>query len=59
MSTFNDFDEIAATIDDGEPVLLSAILILPGGMVDIALSELGAVIVDIDEDTPLVLTETV
>ena len=52
MSTFNYFD-------DGEPVLLSAILILPEGMVDIALSELGAVIVDIDEDTPLVLTETV
>ncbi len=59
MSTFNDFDEIAAMIEDCEPVLLSAIPILPGGMVDIALSDLGAVIVDVEEETALVLAETV
>jgi len=40
-------------------VLLSAIPILPGGMVDIALSELGAVIVDAEEETPLILAETI
>ena len=62
MSTINEFDEISAMIEDCEPVLFSAIPILPGGMVDIALSELGAVIVDvfhIEEKTNLVPVEPV
>ncbi len=59
MSSFNEFDELAATFEDCEPLLLSAIPILPGGMVDIALSELGAVIVDVEEEAYLVLAETI
>jgi hypothetical protein len=61
MSTYKLFDEIAVTIEGCEPVWLPAVPILPGGMVDIALNELGAVIVDvcpIEEETPLVPADT-
>jgi hypothetical protein len=45
-------DDMTVMIEDCENVLLSAIPILSGGMVDIALSEFGASIVDVclDED---------
>ena len=62
MSICNEFDDISLTIADYENVLLSAIPILPGGMVDVALSELGAAIVDVclvEEETPFLLAEPI
>lgn len=62
MSTCNEFDDISVTSEDCEKPLLSAIPIPPGGMVDIALNELGATIVDVDlveeEEIPLLPAET-
>ncbi len=45
MSIMTAYDDISVTIEDCENVPISAILILPGGMVDVALSEFGASIV--------------
>ena len=62
MSNCNELDDFSIRIEDCENVLLSAIPILPGGMVDIALSELGAAIVDVclvEEETPLLLAGTI
>ncbi len=47
------FDDITVTIEVDENELLSTIPILPGGMVDVALSEFGASIVDVCLDEVL------
>ena len=61
MSTYDTLDYVSETIDDSEDMFLSAIPIIPEGMVDVALSELGAVLIDVffvEKETPLFHAET-
>ena len=47
MSTINELDCFSETIDDREDLPFPAIPITHGGMVDVALSDLGAVLINV------------
>lgn len=52
MFTIDIVTEEGPLVDNSERTQILAIPILPGGMVDVALRELGATLVDVYDDEP-------